>query len=269
MYNLAAEHRDDVSPKSLYDEVNVDGARNLCGACDTLGVRRIIFTSSVAVYGFCKAGSDETTPFNPFNDYGRTKMEAEGIYRDWLGQDPGRSLAIIRPTVIFGERNRGNVYNLIKQISSGLFMMVGNGKNVKSMAYVENIAAFLQHALEFEQGEHLYNYVDGPDFDMNSLVSLVNGIVKGRMGVGPRLPYWMGYFGGLCMDAMAALIRKKLPISAIRVKKFCATTQFAAEKLKETGFKPQLPLREGLERTIRYEFVEDNYSRDSSVFSSE
>jgi nucleoside-diphosphate-sugar epimerase len=50
--NLAAEHRDDVTPKSLYDEVNVAGAENVCNTCTKLGIKKIIFTSSVAIYGF-------------------------------------------------------------------------------------------------------------------------------------------------------------------------------------------------------------------------
>ena len=75
--NLAAEHRDDVSPRSLYDEVNVEGARNLCIIANEMGVDKIIFTSSVAVYGFAPVGTNETGKIAPFNDYGRTKWEAE------------------------------------------------------------------------------------------------------------------------------------------------------------------------------------------------
>jgi nucleoside-diphosphate-sugar epimerase len=45
--NLAAEHRDDVRPLSLYDEVNVGGARNICAVASEKGVRTIIFTSTV------------------------------------------------------------------------------------------------------------------------------------------------------------------------------------------------------------------------------
>ena len=58
---------------------------------------------------------------------------AENIYKDWFNEDPSkRTLIIIRPTVIFGEGNRGNVYNLLNQINSKKFAMFGNGKNKKS-----------------------------------------------------------------------------------------------------------------------------------------
>lgn len=75
--NLAAEHRDDVRPISLYDEVNVGGAENICTVARGKSVKTIIFTSSVAVYGFAPIGTDELGKSSPFNDYGRTKHEAE------------------------------------------------------------------------------------------------------------------------------------------------------------------------------------------------
>ena len=51
VYNLAAVHRDDIKPASVYDSVNVAGAYNVCAACREIGIERLIFTSSVAVYG--------------------------------------------------------------------------------------------------------------------------------------------------------------------------------------------------------------------------
>jgi GlcNAc-P-P-Und epimerase len=151
--NLAAEHRDDVTPKTLYDDVNVQGARNVCEVAEQKGINTIIFTSSVAVYGFAPLGTDESGEINYFNDYGRTKYEAELVYKAWQEKDPkNRKLVIVRPTVVFGEQNRGNVYNLLRQIASGKFMMIGDGTNRKSMAYVENITAFLEYSLGFENG---------------------------------------------------------------------------------------------------------------------
>lgn len=126
---LAAEHRDDVTPTSLYYDVNVGGMRNTLEAMEANGVKRIIFTSSVAVYGLNKNNPTETYPADPFNHYGKSKWEAEKVLQEWYKVHPDWNINVIRPTVIFGERNRGNVYNLLKQISSGRFLMVGKGNN--------------------------------------------------------------------------------------------------------------------------------------------
>ena len=265
--NLAAEHRDDVTPRSLYDDVNVEGARNVCDYCRRSNTQQIIFTSSVAVYGFAPEGTDERGAFNPFNDYGRTKMEAERVYRAWQAEDPAnRSLVILRPTVIFGDQNRGNVYNLLRQIASGRFIMFGPGTNRKSMAYVQNIAEFLAFSTKFGSGEHVYNYVDQPDLDMNTLVSRCRSVLFWKEGVGVRLPGWLGILVGYGFDMLAAITGIKLPISSIRVKKFMGTTAFSTS-ISESGFSPSFSLAEGIERTLRYEFLEDH--SDDKLFYSE
>jgi len=256
--NLAAEHRDDVRPLSLYDDVNVQGARNVCQVATEKGVRTLVFTSTVAVYGFAPPNTDESGAINPFNAYGRTKWEAEQVYREWYEADPtSRTLVILRPTVVFGEQNRGNVYNLLRQIASGRFVMVGSGRNVKSMAYVENIASFLEYSLSFGPGFYVYNYVDKPDFDMNALV----GTVRERLGVPGgarfRLPYAVGMSAGYAFDAAAWITRRSFPISSIRVRKFCATTQFATA-IAETGFVAPVSLEEGLRRTVAHEFLQEH-----------
>ncbi len=268
--NLAAEHRDDVTPKSLYDEVNVGGARNVCKACDALGINKIIFTSSVAVYGFAPVGTDETGDIHYFNDYGRTKWEAENVYREWVAKDPiNRSLTIIRPTVVFGERNRGNVYNLLKQISSGMFPMIGNGKNIKSMAYVENVAAFIQFSISNNHGEHVFNYIDKPDFDMNTLVKTVKRVLGKKETTGIHWPYPLGYLGGLVFDIISFITGKKLPVSRIRIKKFCSNTSFESKNIKRTNFVPPVGIAEGIERTIKFEFLDSLGDKETILFYSE
>ena len=256
--NLAAEHRDDVTPKSLYDEVNVQGSENICKACTELGIKKIIFTSSVAVYGFAPVGTDESGEINYFNDYGRTKYLAEGKFRDWLKADSANNVVIIRPTVIFGEQNRGNVYNLLRQIASGRFPMVGKGTNRKSMNYVENVAAFIEYELihDTEPGEHLYNYCDEPAYDMNHLVlDCYKALGKPKTKLF-HFPFWLAYCGGLCFDLLAFVTRKKFAINSIRVKKFTQNTYFVGSNIKKTDFVAPVALEEGLRRTIDYEFVQ-------------
>lgn len=275
LVNLAAEHRDDVRPLDLYDKVNVGGARNLCELARKKDITKIIFTSSVAIYGFAPAGTDESGKINYFNDYGRTKWLAEKVYREWQAEDPkNRSLVIVRPTVVFGEQNRGNVYNLLRQIATGKFLMIGNGLNRKSIAYVENVAAFLEHTLSFGPGVHVYNYVDKPDFDMNGLVSVVKGLLKtGSKKASScgsesrfRLPYVLGLSAGYICDVLAMVTRRPIPISSVRVKKFCATTQFETS-VADTCFVPPVALEDGLERTVRHEFLEDH--SEEPVFFTE
>jgi nucleoside-diphosphate-sugar epimerase len=256
--NLAAVHRDDIRPLSRYDDVNVQGAVNVCNAARKYNIKEIIFTSSVAIYGFAPPNTDESGDANFFNDYGRTKHLAENVYKKWYDEDPdNRNLVIIRPTVIFGEGNRGNVYNLLNQIASKRFVMFGNGKNRKSMAYVENVAAFIEHCLNNNSGLAIFNYIDKPDFNMNTLISFARKVLFGKQDVGFRLPAFIGLFIGYIADVIRFLTRIDLPISSIRVKKFMGTTQFNSS-ISKTDFIAPCSLEEGLEKTIRYEFIEDN-----------
>ena len=264
---LAAEHRDDVSPTSLYYDVNVAGTKNVLQAMDNAGVKNIIFTSSVAIFGLNKTNPDENHSEDPFNHYGKSKWEAEQVIKDWFHNDPvGKSVNIIRPTVIFGERNRGNVYNLLKQISSGKFMMIGKGQNKKSMAYVGNIVAFIKDRIEKnESGLHIFNYADKPDFSMTELVKVIESKMN-MLTPKLKIPYWLGMLGGYGFDFLAFVTRKQLPISSVRVQKFCATTQFDASKVHSV-FKSPYTLEEGLNKTLEHEFI--NKQDDDILFYSE
>jgi nucleoside-diphosphate-sugar epimerase len=249
---LAAEHRDDVSPTSLYYDVNVEGTHNVLKVMAEKGVEHIVFTSSVSVYGLNKNNPDELSGTDPFNHYGKSKLEAEKVLRRWFDNDRnGKSLIIIRPTVTFGPGNKGNVYNLLKQIASGRFIMVGRGRNKKSMAYVENVAGFISHCLEKKmKGYHLFNYIDKPDLATKELVHHAE-IALGKKIIPIRIPYIIGYTGGVFLDLVSRITKKKFSISAVRVKKFCATTQFDSVTIQATGYKPKKTLAEGLEITIK------------------
>ena len=252
--NLAAEHRDDVRPLSRYDLVNVDGSANVIAAAAAHGVRQLVFTSSVAIYGLDAADPDEDVPAAPFNDYGRTKLAAERLYRDWAAADPERGLLIVRPCVVFGEGNRGNVYNLIKQIAGGRFVRVGDGTNRKSMAYVGNVVQFLAGRLPVAPGVTVFNYADKPDLTTKELVGVVEQAVGRRRLALPAIPLWMGLAAGSVIDGIARLTRRTFPVSRIRIRKFAADTQVNADAAHATGFRAQTSLPEALRRTIATEF---------------
>lgn len=252
---LAAQHRDDVTPTSLYYDTNVGGMKVTLNAMEKNGIKRLVFFSSVAVYGLNKKNPNEEHPADPYNHYGRSKWQAEEVLQEWYKSHPDWNINIIRPTVIFGERNRGNVYNLLKQISGGKFLMVGKGDNVKSMAYVGNIVAFVKFMIDnCTTGYNVFNYIDKPDTNMNDLVALVEKVLKKNIP-STHFPYWMGMMGGYCFDFLAKITGKKFTVSSVRVKKFCAVTQFDSTKAMTSGFVPPYTLQEGLARTLEFEFL--------------
>ena len=252
--NLAAAHRDDVRPMSVYESVNVGGARVVAEAAVANGVERILFTSTVAVYGLKRPHPDEDSPAEPFNEYGRTKLLAEGVLRSWADQDAGRSLAIVRPAVVFGEENRGNVYTLANQVVSGRFLFIGDGSNRKSMGYVGNVVAYLLRCLEAPAGVSVTNYADSPDLTTRELVALIRETLGIQPSSNRALPKPVGLAAGHAFDVLSRVTGRTFPISAVRVQKFCAETTIDTTRLRASGFEPTVAVPDAVRRTVQAEF---------------
>ena len=249
--NLAAEHRDDVRPVARYDEVNVGGARNVCTAARRRGTSKIVFASSVAVYGFARPGTGENDALAPHDRFGESKVAAEDVYRQWQAEQPEeRTLVIVRPAPVFGEGGRGNIARLLRQIAASKFVMIGDGRNIKSLAYVENLAAFLAFCLGFGPGVHVYNYVDKPDMTMNELVAFVRRGLGQKARDGFRVPYPVALTAAAVVDGVARFTGREFAVSALRVRKFCANTSFASA-VAATGFVAPVSLEQGLAATLR------------------
>lgn len=251
VYNLAAEHQDNVRPLTLYTDVNVIGARNVCAVAAETGVKRMIFTSSVAVYGSQSSPMAEDSEHRFFNEYGRTKHLAEREYQTWLAGAPDRQLTIVRPTVVFGPGNRGNVYNFLRQMKYGPFVLFGDGANIKSMAHVDNISSFLAFLAHKQERQAVYNYADKPDFTVRALVDFVDQALGRANNRRLGLPKTVGLLAGKLADAASWAIRRPLPISEVRVQKFCAPSEIDAGRAFATGFTPPTKLEDGLASMVR------------------
>ncbi len=266
--NLAAVHRDNVREITHYYDTNVDGARNICTVAGECGIEKIIFTSTVAVYGITQPDGREGSKLNPTNHYGKSKLQAEEIFSDWFQRDlTKRHLTIVRPTVVFGEGNRGNVYNLLNQVAHGPFFMIGHGDNRKSMAYVGNVAAFLWHMTRVRSGKIIVNYVDKPDYSMRQLVEKIRAELSGQRGTGFRIPFLVALGVGYIADVVSQVTGYSISISAARVKKFCATTSFDSDAHTKYEFEAPFSIDEGLSRTLDAEF--NNPSSLREIFYTE
>lgn len=214
--HLAAEHADNIYPNSLYYNVNVKGTQNIINISVLYKINKIIFTSTVAVYGLDANNAHEDSILKPFNDYGKSKLQAENILLDWSQKNSTRNLLIIRSTAVFGNNNRGNIYNLVDQIARKRFLKIGNCQNKKSIAYVENLIEFIFSSIK-NKWFGIINYADKPDMKMDQLIDLIyEGLgYKRRIMV---IPHFLGMIIGYLLDIISYLTKINFTIRSIRIK---------------------------------------------------
>ena len=137
-------------PWKLFHGINTIGTRHVIDACRTRQVPKLVYTSSPSVIfdGLPHENVDESRPYPPdFRcHYPHSKSLAEQAVLAADGTD-GLSTVSLRPHLIWGPRDNHLIPRLIQRARSGRLRRVGDGRNLISMSYVENVAsAHLQAA---------------------------------------------------------------------------------------------------------------------------
>ncbi|MCE2925836.1 MAG: NAD(P)-dependent oxidoreductase [Phycisphaeraceae bacterium] len=260
--HLAAAHHDFGIERDTYFTVNEQGSRILCDEMDRAGISRVCFFSSVAVFGDAPEPHHEDAPTNPTNPYGASKLAGEMVFKAWVERGQGRSCLVVRPTITFGPRNFANMFSLIRQIDSGKFAQVGEGTNVKSLSYVENIVPATMFLWSKPIAEvagagtrrpfEVYNFVDKPDLASAEIARVIYAAL-GKPSGPLRVPMWVALALATPFDVVIRLTGKNLPVSSARIKKLFATrTLFEADKLAQAGWKSPTPLAEGIRRMVAW-----------------
>jgi nucleoside-diphosphate-sugar epimerase len=254
VFHLAAAHHDFGISEATYFDVNEGSAKVLCAAMDRAGIRSACFFSSVAVYGAVPEPRTEESAVAPDSPYGASKLAGEQVFRSWTGQGGDRRVLVIRPAVVFGPRNFANMYALIRQIHSRLFLPIGSGGNVKSTAFVQNLvdATFHLWHCPNRPAFDVYNYADTPHLTSREICDAISEAL-GRSPLRRSLPLPVALALASPFDAVSRLTGRNLPISSMRVRKLASLqTRFEADKVRQSGFAPAVPLREGLHRMTRW-----------------
>lgn len=158
VYNLAAVHRTPGHPAREYYDTNVSGALNVTDYCRQLGVRRLVFTSSISVYGPGEDAKEETTPLAPESPYGCSKLQAERIHANWQAECESHRLVIVRPAVVFGPGENGNFTRLAAALRGRRFVYPGRRDTIKSCGYVDELLSTIEFALGLDRPSYLYNF---------------------------------------------------------------------------------------------------------------
>ncbi|MDR2778080.1 MAG: NAD(P)-dependent oxidoreductase, partial [Rickettsiales bacterium] len=159
--HLAANQYHNYVPKKnrqlFFDSVNVAGIQNILEKMQRDGAKNMIFFSSDMVYGQPRyIPLDEAHPQNPFGFYGKSKVEAEVVCREY--RNKGFNITIFRPRIIVGKGRMGILKKLFKLIDMNLPVpMVGSGKNYYQMVSVGDCAKAVVLAIENAIPNREYN----------------------------------------------------------------------------------------------------------------
>jgi nucleoside-diphosphate-sugar epimerase len=254
--HLAAAHHDFGLNEATFYSVNEQGAVAICDAMDQNNIREVCFYSSVAVYGDAEGPYTEEAMPKPVSFYGKSKLAGEKVFANWAAKGDGRRCLVIRPTVTFGPGNFANMYSLIRQIERRKFLPVGEMRNVKSLAYVENIVAatlyLWNRPVEKRSAFEVFNYVDKPDFTSRQIVNAIYEDL-GKKAPAWNVPYALARLLAVPFDVVITLTGKNLPVSSARLKKLVASeTKYEADKVLQAGFRPPISLRDSIARMVRW-----------------
>ena len=215
---------------------NVTASEKTISLVKVLDIKSVIAYSTVSVYGHENKIKSEEADLVPNNPYGATKLESENIFIKWHNLDPIKNkLTILRPSVIYGENNFANMYNLLDQLNKKFPVSVGKGNYIKSMVAVENIVDITVFSINKIRGLQIYNCTDKPYPKLKEVIKYIAEI-KGFSKPKIVIPKWFAYFIGLLFECFSFLIKKDLGITRERIYKFTMPTDYRSEKLAEVGY---------------------------------
>jgi nucleoside-diphosphate-sugar epimerase len=248
LIHLAGKAHDlkSVSAPKEYYEVNFQLTKQLYDSFLSSDATKFIFISSV------KAAADkldnmltEVHHSDPKTHYGKSKLMAEECITSQLLPE-GKSIYILRPCMIHGPGNKGNLNLLYSFVSKGIPYPLSSFKNQRSFLSVENLCFIIKEILERDDiPSGIYNVADDEPLSTNEVVSLL----AQAEGKKPRL---LGVPKSLIsLIAMAGDVLH-LPLTTERLHKLTENFVVSNEKIKSV-LKKDLPLsaREGILKTAR------------------
>ncbi len=249
VFHLAAAFRELNVPNSFYDQVNVEGTRNVVEAALAAGAWKFVYCSTCGVHGNVDhppAGED--APIQPADYYQRTKYEAEPLVKRLAGGK--METVVLRPAAIYGPGDPERFYMIFKRVAKGHFPMFGSGRTLYHPLYVENLVDAFMLCLAPGVGDgREYLIADENYYPIEEIVKSV-----GRaLGVTVRIPHYpvlpVVIAGHVC-EKLCKPFGITPPIFPRRVDWYRQNRAFDITRAKrELGYQPKIELEEGLRQT--------------------
>lgn len=255
VYHLAAAQHEANVPDQVFWDVNVTGTKNVLEASVEAGVSRFVHGSTIGVYGSAMEGTiTEETPLRPDNIYGITKLEGEKVARSFCDRLP---VVIIRISETYGAGDR-RLLKLFKTIKKNVFFMIGNGKNLHHLIYVDDLLDGLCVAATAETAVGKTFVLAGKEpLTTNEMVKTIADEVGGKIRFRAPLPLFL-----LVATVMETVLRPlgiQPPLHRRRMDFF--RKSFAFSPTLSAGlanFSPRYTFKQGVAETAKW-YTEMNY----------
>lgn len=250
-----------IHPKRVRDfyKINLRGTRNIIEAAIKAKVKRVIVVSSNSPCG-CNPNQghrfDETSDYNPYMHYGRSKMQMEILAQEH--QKAGKiEIVIIRPTWLYGPFQPARQGLFFKMIQEGKVPIVGKGENQRSLSYTENLVqGLLLAAMNEKANGEIYWIADEQPYSMNAIIDTIEALLEGefkqrcarkRMRL-PNIASEVARVSDKILQSVG-LYHSKIHVLSEMNK----TIACSIEKAKnELSYNPTVSLEEGMRRSLSY-----------------
>jgi NAD dependent epimerase/dehydratase len=214
-----------------YVDTNIRGTLNICQAARAAGVTKLIHTSTSEVYGTARCvPMDETHPLTPQSPYSATKIGADSMALSFYYSFE-LPVVVARPFNCYGPRQsaRAVIPTIIAQIASGMKEVhLGDVSTTRDFTYVEDTCRGFVSIAEYDGGlGEVFHIGSQQEISMGDIFQTIAGLMNS--------------------DARIVQDPARMRPGGSEVRRLCCNNNklFAA-----TGFKPSIPLAEGLARTV-------------------
>ncbi len=255
VFNIAALFQEVENTEAMFRKVNVDGTLKLLKVAEKAGVERFVHCSTVGVHGHVKQiPCTEETPYNPMDEYHRTKLEGELAvlkYAKTLAND-GMIVTVNRPAMVYGPGDV-RMMKLFKAIHSGKFMMIGSGEVLAHLGYIDDqVDSLVLSGVGPREKIHLeaFNIASSRPVTLNELSKYIADAANVKLSK-IKIPVFPVWLAGLLCEIICRPIGVKPPIFRRRVGFFTHNRAFDLSKAENLlDYHSKMDAKEGVKITL-------------------
>ena len=239
------------SYQALWDG-NVNATTELLNAVIAVnpGIRKVLVTSSLAAVGEGTKGiATESTPLQPISQYGRSKAEMESALETFREALP---LVIIRPPSVYGPRDR-DVFTFFKTVQQGICPVL-RGDTGLTLVHVADLTRGMIEAAESDATAGRTYFIGNDEAVSWATLKRATMAVLGSNAITIPMPRSLVLPVAALAEGIGAIFGKYPPLNREKGRELLKTAKMcsSANAARDFGYRPEVPLQDGLEGTIRW-----------------